>query len=108
MNVILNPTSIEPNIALFNQWVMLIAFLTFIVLAFREAFTPLIQFDRKTTRDSIATNSSAFIFNNIVLSLFKVSSLFYIAQEISYLGFLSETENEFEKWTRQTLKTHKS
>ena len=63
MNVILNPTSIEPNIALFNQWVMLIAFLTFIVLAFREAFTPLIQFDRKTTRDSIATNSAAFIFN---------------------------------------------
>jgi len=98
MNEILNSTNVEDNITLFNQWVMLIAFLTFILLIFKEALTPLIKFDRKTTRDSIVTNSAAFIFNNIILSLLKVSSLFYIAQEFSYLGFLSEMENGLEKW----------
>lgn len=98
MNEILNSTNIEDDITLFNQWVMILAFLTFILLTVKEALTPLIKFNRKTTRDSIVTNSAAFVFNNIILSLFKVSSLFYIAQEFSYLGFLSEMENGLEKW----------
>jgi len=46
------------------------------------------KFDKTTTRESVLTNLSAFLFNNVVLTLVRATSLFFVAQQFAGFGLL--------------------
>jgi sterol desaturase/sphingolipid hydroxylase (fatty acid hydroxylase superfamily) len=83
---------------LINETILLIAMVGFVILLFLEARKPYQRIDRQTQKASRFTNSTAFIFNNIVLTILKASSLFYIAQQFSHLGLLGSMDNGPLKW----------
>ena len=75
--------------------VMLILFIGLIAL---EITKPYRKINRKAYGSSFITNTTAFIFNNIVLSLLSASSLFLVAQNYSYLGLLGRMDESFVKY----------
>nr|MCH9697146.1 sterol desaturase family protein [Gammaproteobacteria bacterium] len=74
---------------------MLVLFVAFIVL---ELIKPFGKINKKAYGSSFLTNTTAFIFNNIILSLLSASSLFLIAQNYSYLGLLGRMDESFVKF----------
>ena len=54
-------------------------------------------------RDSVITNTSAFIFNNVILTALRASSLFFVAQQFSHFGLLSGLSNGPVKWVLSFL-----
>ncbi|MGR9107497.1 MAG: sterol desaturase family protein [Gammaproteobacteria bacterium] len=67
---------------------MAMAFL-FVLLLLMELIRPYKRFSKKISRASFTTNTSAFLFNNVILTLFSATSLFVIAQHYSYIGLLA-------------------
>jgi sterol desaturase/sphingolipid hydroxylase (fatty acid hydroxylase superfamily) len=65
----------------------LILFITLLVL---EALRPYRKFSRHVAKSSFVTNTSAFIFNNVVLSLLSASSLVVTAEHYGNMGVLSD------------------
>lgn len=66
-----------------------LAFTALFGLLYAEKKHPYRQFESTTTRESILTNLSAFLFNNVALTLVRATSLFFVAQRFSGLGLLN-------------------
>jgi sterol desaturase/sphingolipid hydroxylase (fatty acid hydroxylase superfamily) len=64
-----------------------------VVLLVFEKIRPFRHFDKKTYKESIITNTSAFLINNVILTILKASSLFLVAQQFSSIGLLSGMDN---------------
>src|SRR4029077_7518553 len=52
----------------------------------------------KVLRQSYATNTSAFLFNNVIMSILSVSSLLVVAAEYSQYGLLGGLSDGVVKW----------
>jgi sterol desaturase/sphingolipid hydroxylase (fatty acid hydroxylase superfamily) len=70
----------------------------FALLLFMEALRPYKKFAGRTLKQSFATNTSAFVFNNIIMSLLSVSTLFVVADRYSGYGILSGLDSGPLKW----------
>ncbi len=76
-----------------------LAILAFMVLLVMEKLKPYRRFTNKVDKASIVTNTTAFLFNNVILTALRATSLFFVAQQFSSLGLLSGMgrDNPF-KW----------
>jgi len=77
----------ESTIVLFIQILFSLAILAFVALLAAEKYKPYRHFSRKIYKDSLVTNTTAFLFNNVVMSVLRGTSLFFIAQQFSSFGF---------------------
>lgn len=82
----------------FNEIFLFLAIIAFIVLLVMEGIKPYRQFDQKVVKNSVVTNTTAFLFNNIILTALRASSLFFVAQQFSHYGLLSDLDNGPVKW----------
>jgi sterol desaturase/sphingolipid hydroxylase (fatty acid hydroxylase superfamily) len=83
---------------LFNEALFGLAILAFILLLIIEKIKPYRHFSAKTYKESVVTNTTAFLFNNIILTVLRASSLFLIAQQFASYGLLGGMENGPLKW----------
>jgi len=82
----------------FNQTLFSLAILAFILLLVIEKFKPYRAFSPKVYKESVVTNTTAFLINNLILTIIRASSLFLIAQQFSSFGLLSGLDNGPLKW----------
>lgn len=82
----------------FNEIFLILAIIAFIVLLVMEGIKPYRRFDQKVAKSSVVTNTTAFLFNNIILTALRASSLFFVAQQFSNYGLLSGLDNGPIKW----------
>ena len=73
----------------FNEIVLLLALIVFFALMAMEAVKPYQKVNRKDIKSSIVTNTSAFLFNNVIMTTLRATSLFFIAQNFAHFGLLS-------------------
>lgn len=86
----MNSTDIQnTNPMLFNEELFALAIVAFMVLLVFEKMRPFLRFDSKTYKESIFTNTSAFLINNVILTTLRASSLFLVAEQFSSFGLLS-------------------
>jgi sterol desaturase/sphingolipid hydroxylase (fatty acid hydroxylase superfamily) len=83
---------------LVSQTLFALAFVAFIALVVLEKLRPYRRFANKVGKDSFMTNTYAFVFNNIILTALRATSLFYVAQQFSSHGLLSGMGNHPIKW----------
>lgn len=76
----------------------LIAAIIFACLLVMEKVRPYRRFDKRQIKSSIVTNSTAFFFNNVILTLLKATSLFFVAQQFSHFGLLAGLDSGPVKW----------
>lgn len=81
-----------------SQIIFALALLAFIALVVMEKTRPYRRFSHKITKESFVTNTSAFLFNNVILTALRASSLFIVAQQFSSHGLLSGMGNHPGKW----------
>jgi sterol desaturase/sphingolipid hydroxylase (fatty acid hydroxylase superfamily) len=83
-----------------NMLLMLfgLAIVAFVVLLAFEKAMPYRCFPPKIYKESIVTNTEAFLINNLILTLLKASSLFFVAQKFATHGFLSGLSDGPIKW----------
>ena len=81
-----------------NEILLTLAVIAFVLLLVMEGLKPYRHFNRQVVRSSILTNTAAFLFNNVILTALRASSLFFVAQQFSDLGLLSDMENGPIKW----------
>jgi sterol desaturase/sphingolipid hydroxylase (fatty acid hydroxylase superfamily) len=67
-----------------------LAILAFIALVVMENLKPYRRFTEKIDKESFVTNTTTFLFNNIILTVLRATSLFIVAQQFSSHGLLSE------------------
>lgn len=89
---------VEPHGILLNEIFLLLAIVAFVVLLILEGIKPYRQTEKRVKRNSLVTNSTAFIVNNLILTALRASSLFFIAQQFSHFGLLGGMENGPVKW----------
>ena len=82
----------------FNQVFFGLAILAFVLLLVIEKYKPYRTFSPKVYKESLVTNTTAFLINNIILTILRASSLFLVAQQFSYMGLLSSLDNGPIKW----------
>jgi len=82
----------------FNEVLFGIAMLAFVALVVMEKLQPYRRFNSTVVKKSFVTNTTAFLFNNIILTILRASSLFFVAQKFSSHGILSDMENGPVKW----------
>ncbi|MDO9140661.1 MAG: sterol desaturase family protein, partial [Methylobacter sp.] len=70
----------------------------FIFLLIMEKKRPHLEFPQKVYKESLVTNTSAFLINNLILTVLRASSLFLVAQQFSSYGLLSGLDNGPVKW----------
>ncbi|AEG00113.1 sterol desaturase family protein [Methylomonas methanica] len=75
-----------------------LAILAFLILLVIEKFKPYRNFTQKIYKESIVTNTTAFLVNNVILTILRASSLFLVAQQFSSFGLLSGLQNGPLKW----------
>jgi sterol desaturase/sphingolipid hydroxylase (fatty acid hydroxylase superfamily) len=75
-----------------------IAILGFIALVVMEKLKPYRRFTNKIDKASFLTNTATFVFNNIILTALRATSLFFVAQQFSSHGLLSGMGNNPVKW----------
>lgn len=78
---------------LFNEGLFSLAIVAFIFLLVLEKLRPYLHFDKKIYKESLVTNTSAFLINNVILTALRASSLFLVAQQFSKFGLLSGLDN---------------
>jgi sterol desaturase/sphingolipid hydroxylase (fatty acid hydroxylase superfamily) len=83
-----DPASMLPSQILFG-----IAILGFIALVVMEKLKPYRRFTSKVGKESFFTNTATFLFNNIILTALRATSLFFVAQQFSSYGLLSAMGN---------------
>jgi sterol desaturase/sphingolipid hydroxylase (fatty acid hydroxylase superfamily) len=81
-----------------SQIIFGFALLAFFALVVFEKLKPYRRFTDKMVKDSFVTNTSAFLFNNIILTALRATSLFFVAQQFSSFGLLSGMGNNPIKW----------
>jgi sterol desaturase/sphingolipid hydroxylase (fatty acid hydroxylase superfamily) len=82
----------------FNEFALLLAIMAFAALLVMEGLKPYRRFDRKTVKNSVVTNTTAFLFNNLILTILRATSLFFVAQQFAGFGLLSGWTNGPLKW----------
>jgi hypothetical protein len=75
-----------------------IAILAFVALVVMEKLHPYRRFTGKIVKESFMTNTTAFLFNNIILTALRATSLFFVAQQFSSHGLLSSMSDNPIKW----------
>ncbi|OQK16335.1 fatty acid hydroxylase [Methyloprofundus sedimenti] len=93
-----NPNIQNSEGLFFNEIFLIIALISFVILLFMEGFKPYRRFEHKVAKNSIATNTSAFLFNNLILTALRALSLFFIAQQFANVGILNTMQNGPVKW----------
>lgn len=83
---------------LFNGIFFGLALVAFLLLLVLEKIKPYRHFPNKINRESFVTNTTAFLVNNLILTVLRASSLFFIAQQFASYGLLSNMENGPIKW----------
>jgi sterol desaturase/sphingolipid hydroxylase (fatty acid hydroxylase superfamily) len=83
---------------IFNQALFVLALLAFIALLVLEKRNPFRRFSRETHKQSFVTNTTAFLFNNVILTILRASSLFWIAQQFAGHGLLAGMSEGPVKW----------
>lgn len=83
---------------MFNEVFFGLAMLAFVVIVVMEKQHPYRRFTHIEGKQSFVTNTTAFIFNNIILTILRASSLFFVAQQFSAYGLLSGLNNGPVKW----------
>lgn len=82
----------------FNEMLFGLAILAFALLLVIEKKKPYREFTAKVYKESIVTNTTAFLVNNVILTVLRASSLFLVAQQFSSFGLLGGLENGPLKW----------
>jgi len=82
----------------FNEALFGLAILAFILLLVIEKRHPYRQFPLKVYKESLVTNTTAFLVNNVILTVLRASSLFLVAQQFASYGLLSGLDNGPIKW----------
>jgi sterol desaturase/sphingolipid hydroxylase (fatty acid hydroxylase superfamily) len=82
----------------FNEALFGLAILAFILLVIIEKRHPFRVFPQKIFKESFMTNTTAFLVNNLILSVLRASSLFLVAQEFASHGLLSGLDDGPVKW----------
>jgi sterol desaturase/sphingolipid hydroxylase (fatty acid hydroxylase superfamily) len=82
----------------FNEMLFGLAILAFALLLVIEKIKPYREFAAKVYKESIVTNTTAFLVNNVILTVLRASSLFLVAQQFSSFGLLGGLENGPLKW----------
>lgn len=75
-----------------------LAIASFFALVVLEKIKPYRRFTDKISKESFITNTTAFLFNNVILTALRATSLFFVAQQFSSHGLLSGMGNHFAKW----------
>jgi sterol desaturase/sphingolipid hydroxylase (fatty acid hydroxylase superfamily) len=83
---------------LFNEALFGLAILAFVLLLILEKAKPYRNFSPKIYRESIVTNTAAFLINNLILTVLRASSLFLIAQQFASYGLLGRLDSGPVKW----------
>ena len=78
---------------LFNQILFGLAILAFFFLLALEKKKPYLEFPAQVYKESFVTNTSAFVINNVILTMLRASSLFFVAQQFSSYGLLGSLDN---------------
>lgn len=86
-----------------NEIFLILALVAFLALLIMEGLKPYRKFSPKVVKDSVVTNTSAFLFNNVILTALRASSLFFVAQQFSGHGLLSDWSNGPVKWLASFL-----
>lgn len=86
-----------------NEIFLSLAIAAFLLLIVMEGLKPYRRFDRKVSKNSVVTNTTAFLFNNVILTTLRASSLFFVAQQFSNYGVLSGLSNGPIKWVLSFL-----
>ncbi|WP_394753554.1 sterol desaturase family protein [Crenothrix sp.] len=74
------------------------AMLGFFALVIMEKLKPYRRFTNTIGKASFVTNTTAFLFNNVILTALRATSLFFVAQQFSSHGLLSGMGNNPIKW----------
>ena len=82
----------------FNEALFGLAILAFILLVIIEKRHPYRVFPKSIFKESFMTNTTAFLVNNVILSVLRASSLFLVAQEFASHGLLSGLDDGPVKW----------
>ena len=82
----------------FNEALFGLAIVAFILLIIIEKRHPFREFSQKTFKESFVTNTTAFLVNNVILTVLRASSLFIVAQQFASYGVLSGLDNGPLKW----------
>ncbi len=96
MNAIDNINS--ENGMFFNEFLFGLAAFAFILLILIEKRKPFRHFPHNYYKDSFVTNTTAFLVNNIILTVLRASSLFLVAQQFASYGLLGQLEDGPIKW----------
>lgn len=83
---------------LFNEALFGLAILAFLLLLVMEKVKPYREFPQKINKESFVTNTTAFLVNNLILTVLRASSLFLVAQQFAAYGLLGDLENGPVKW----------
>ncbi len=83
---------------LFNEALFGLAILAFLLLLVMEKIKPYRNFPQKINKESFVTNTTAFLINNLILTVLRASSLFIVAQQFASHGLLGDLENGPVKW----------
>lgn len=75
-----------------------IAICAFMALVVMEKLKPYRRFTDKIAKESFFTNTTAFLFNNIILTVLRATSLYFVAQQFSSFGLLSAMPDNPIKW----------
>lgn len=75
-----------------------LAIMAFLLLLAIEKHKPYRNFSHKVYKESIVTNTTAFLVNNVILTVLRASSLFLVAQQFSGFGVLANLDNGPLKW----------
>jgi sterol desaturase/sphingolipid hydroxylase (fatty acid hydroxylase superfamily) len=70
-----------------------LAILAFIALVVMEKLKPYRRFTNSIDKASFVTNTTTFLFNNVILTVLRATSLFFVAQQFSSYGLLSGLGN---------------
>jgi sterol desaturase/sphingolipid hydroxylase (fatty acid hydroxylase superfamily) len=81
-----------------SQIIFGLAITAFVALVVLEKLKPYRRFTNKMVKDSFVTNTTAFLFNNVILTVLRATSLFFVAQQFSSFGLLSGMGNNPIKW----------
>lgn len=75
-----------------------IALISVFCLLAAEKFRPFKRHTATIAKESVLTNTTAFLFNNVILTVFRASSLFLIAQDFAGYGLLHSFDEGPFKW----------
>ncbi len=84
--------------ALLNAGLFAAAICTFLILLVVEKRKPYIRFAEDVIKQSYVTNTTAFMVNNLILTVLRASSLFLVAQQFAGYGLLASWPAGIGKW----------